>query len=55
MPPTQRLELRLYKYWLLFLQNGPFAWDKAVQAHILGAFFYGYLMSQIPSGYFAER
>jgi MFS family permease len=36
-------------------QEGPFAWPKGIQGHILGSFFYGYLISQIPSGLFAEH
>lgn len=30
-------------------------WQKDIQGHILGAFFYGYLISQIPGGILAER
>jgi len=30
-------------------------WEKSVQGHILGSFFYGYLVSQIPGGLLAER
>ena len=30
-------------------------WQKHIQGHILGAFFYGYLISQIPGGILAER
>ena len=30
-------------------------WQKNIQGHILGAFFYGYLISQIPGGILAER
>ena len=30
-------------------------WHKTIQGHILGAFFYGYLISQIPAGILAER
>jgi len=30
-------------------------WHKKIQGHILGAFFYGYLISQIPGGILAER
>ena len=36
-------------------EDGPFLWDKDVQGHILGSFFYGYLISQIPGGILAER
>jgi len=37
------------------VQDGPFAWPKEIQGHILGSFFYGYLVSQIPAGLMAER
>jgi len=37
------------------LQDGPFVWEKEIQGHILGAFFYGYMFSQIPGGLLAER
>lgn len=37
------------------MQDGPFVWDKDIQGHILGSFFYGYLVSQIPAGMLAER
>ena len=30
-------------------------WEKSIQGHILGSFFYGYLVSQIPGGLLAER
>lgn len=38
------------QHWLcpFILQDGPFVWEKDLQGHILGAFFYGYLVSQIP-------
>lgn len=36
-------------------QDGPFVWEKSVQGHILGAFFYGYLVSQVPMGMLAGR
>lgn len=39
----------------LWFQDGPFAWEKDIQGHILGAFFYGYLVSQVPGGLLAER
>ena len=28
-------------------QDGPFVWGKDMQGHVLGAFFYGYLVSQV--------
>lgn len=30
-------------------------WEKSIQGHILGAFFYGYTVSQIPGGLMAEQ
>ena len=30
-------------------------WEKSIQGHILGSFFYGYCVSQIPGGLLAER
>jgi ACS family sodium-dependent inorganic phosphate cotransporter-like MFS transporter 5 len=30
-------------------------WPKELQGHVLGSFFYGYLISQIPGGILAER
>lgn len=35
--------------------DGPFAWPKAVQGHVLGSFFVGYTVSQIPSALMAQR
>ncbi|XP_065055793.1 sialin-like [Rhopilema esculentum] len=32
-----------------------FDWDNKLQGNILGAFFYGYLITQIPGGYIAAR
>eukprot|EP00112_Aurelia_sp_Birch-Aquarium-sp1_P008847 Seg1986.2 transcript_id=Seg1986.2/GoldUCD/mRNA.D3Y31 product="Vesicular glutamate transporter 1" protein_id=Seg1986.2/GoldUCD/D3Y31 len=32
-----------------------FDWDTKLQGHILGSFFYGYLITQIPGGYIAAR
>lgn len=37
------------------VMDGPFVWSKDIQGHILGSFFYGYLVSQIPAGMLAER
>ncbi|KAK3802944.1 hypothetical protein RRG08_051700 [Elysia crispata] len=34
---------------------GEFHWDEATQGNILGAFFYGYMVSQIPGGWLATR
>lgn len=35
--------------------DGPFVWEKSLQGHILGSFFYGYMVSQIPGGLLAEQ
>ncbi|XP_055713391.1 sialin [Phlebotomus papatasi] len=34
--------------------NGEFAWDESTQGIVLGAFFYGYVLTQIPGGRLAE-
>ncbi|GBM03518.1 Sialin [Araneus ventricosus] len=36
------------------LKNGEFDWDANVQSDILGAFFYGYIFTQVPGGRMAE-
>ena len=36
-------------------QEGDFTWSKDVQGIILGSFFWGYLVTQIPSGWMANR
>ncbi|XP_025832317.1 putative inorganic phosphate cotransporter [Agrilus planipennis] len=35
-------------------QNGEFDWDESTQGIVLGSFFYGYVLTQIPGGRFAE-
>ena len=35
--------------------NGEFNWDETTQSLILGCFFYGYVLSQIPGGRAAEK
>ncbi|KAG8179636.1 hypothetical protein JTE90_007366 [Oedothorax gibbosus] len=37
------------------LRQGEFPWGAETQATILGAFFYGYMVTQIPGGRLAER
>jgi len=34
--------------------DGPFVWDEGTQSLILGCFFYGYIVSQLPAGYYAQ-
>lgn len=36
-------------------QDGPFVWDPVTQGVILGAFYYGYIVTPIPGGRLAER
>ena len=35
--------------------NAVFNWDAEQQGIILGAFFYGYIITQVPGGYLAEK
>jgi MFS family permease len=37
------------------LQRAEFEWDKNTQSSILAAFFYGYIITQIPGGWLADR
>lgn len=36
-------------------RDGPFNWDRYTQGVILGAFYYGYILTPIPGGRIAER
>ncbi|KFD58629.1 hypothetical protein M514_00322 [Trichuris suis] len=36
-------------------KDGPFDWDAATQGNILGAFFYGYIVTQVPGGLLATK
>ena len=36
-------------------KDGPFNWDSSIQGYILGSFFYGYIVTQIPGGWIAQR
>ena len=35
--------------------EGPFDWDETTQSLVLGCFFYGYVLTQIPGGRAAEK
>ncbi|XP_042207174.1 sialin-like isoform X2 [Homarus americanus] len=37
------------------LNDGPFAWDENVQGLILASYFYGYIITQVPGGWVAEK
>ena len=45
----------IYNIYIFQIDDGPFNWDKSLQGHILGSFFYGYVISQIPGGMLAEK
>lgn len=34
---------------------GEFSWDKSIQGYILGGFYWGYMMGQVPSGWLAQK
>lgn len=38
-----------------FFQDGEFLWNKKIQGIILGSFFWGYLLTQIPGGWLATK
>jgi ACS family sodium-dependent inorganic phosphate cotransporter-like MFS transporter 5 len=40
---------------LHFIYQAEFSWDGTVQSQLLSAFFYGYVITQFPGGYLAER
>ncbi|XP_060604620.1 sialin-like isoform X2 [Ruditapes philippinarum] len=37
------------------MQDGEFEWNKSIQGVILGSFFWGYLLTQIPGGWLATK
>ncbi|GAB6024780.1 hypothetical protein CHUAL_009906 [Chamberlinius hualienensis] len=36
-------------------EEGEFEWEKSLQGYLLGSFFYGYIITQVPSGWLADR
>ena len=34
--------------------DGEFIWDSVVQSQIIGSFYYGYILTQVPGGRLAE-
>ncbi|KAM7293175.1 hypothetical protein ISCGN_026305 [Ixodes scapularis] len=38
----------------LWDQTGEFLWDQVTQSYVLNAFFYGYIITQIPGGWLSE-
>lgn len=39
----------------MIFKQGEFDWDKKTQSSILAAFFYGYIITQIPGGWLSDR
>lgn len=37
------------------MKRGEFDWDKNTRSAILSSFFYGYVLTQIPGGWLADR
>lgn len=40
---------------VIFQYGERFAWDTKVQGQVLGSYFYGFVLTGLPSGYLAER
>ena len=40
---------------MFILQRAEFDWDKSTKSSILASFFYGYIVTQIPGGWLADR
>lgn len=58
MPPTpspNHTTLHQQHYWQRSTPpEGEFVWDEATQGLVLGSFFYGYVLTQVPGGRMAE-
>lgn len=39
---------------VVIVQDGEFDWDVQTQGYVLGSFFYGYVITQLPGGRLAE-
>ena len=50
-----RFSVNIYIYICLFSQEGGFPWNPSEQSFLLSAFYYGYIVLQLPGGYLAER
>ena len=37
------------------MKDGPFVWPKSIQGMVLSAYFYGYILTQIPGGWLSFR
>ena len=49
------IKLNLFAFSLLPYNSGTFDWTTSQQATVLGAFYYGYTVTQIPAGILARR
>ena len=51
--------ITLYRYFSvssnLYFQTGEFNWDSSTQSLLIGAMFYGYVITQLPGGVLAEK
>lgn len=55
MPPTPAPNETLHHFWRQPpALEGEFNWDEAKQGVVLGSFFYGYVVTQVPGGRMAE-
>ena len=57
IPALKTIQLYLYSINLMFVccQIGEFDWDEETQGYVLGAFFYGYIVTQLPGGWIASK
>ena len=54
-PSTYSQPKKSFIKCFFFLQDGPFVWNKQMQGHIHASFYYGYLVSQIPTSMLVQR
>ncbi|KAH8415363.1 hypothetical protein KR222_005120 [Zaprionus bogoriensis] len=54
MPPSPPPNETLQHFWRQPPAEGEFVWDEATQGLVLGSFFYGYVLTQVPGGRMAE-
>ena len=47
--------MKCFYHALLSLQDGEFQWHKDRQGLVLGSFFWGYILTQVPGGWLAAR
>ncbi|XP_060664276.1 sialin [Drosophila nasuta] len=52
--PNQTMPNRYWPHSVAAATQGEFVWDEATQGLVLGSFFYGYVLTQVPGGRMAE-